>query len=68
MQRVVTLPNRKPFSTQYHRLYPGYSRVVTLPNRKPFSTDSMGSVIVEVFSRNPSESEAIFNNKRRKDV
>ena len=36
--KVVTLPNRKPFSTLILGEEKKPFKVVTLPNRKPFST------------------------------
>jgi len=62
---VVTLPNRKPFSTPILPNAYCYDKVVTLPNRKPFSTPK-AITEKELFKicRNPSESEAIFNIKK----
>ncbi len=37
--KVVTLPNRKPFSTEDSEKVAINILVVTLPNRKPFSTN-----------------------------
>ena len=60
---VVTLPNRKPFSTHVAYLFSFYHS----PRRNPSESEAIFNIesddlrFLNSWSRNPSESEAIFN-------